>query len=136
MEVCENCGKSMEQAETPYLYKERIVCRPCHTTLSSFSNPIVPTPKPIVVAEKPKVKIIGPKDVYIRPKCQLCGCLMERVTHGKGSIGLFVLGFIVTAIPFVGLIVGPVLMIVAVVRACSHKTVLKCTGCGALVPCA
>jgi hypothetical protein len=30
METCENCGKVIGLKETPYLYKTRVVCEPCH----------------------------------------------------------------------------------------------------------
>lgn len=127
MLTCENCGGKIEGDNKPMVYRDRVVCPPCYRAYN---------PQPIVVAEKPKVKIIKPEDVYVRPKCNLCGCLMERTTHGKGSIGLFFLGLFVTIVPIIGVFIGTILMIVAVVRACSRKSVLKCTGCGALIPCA
>jgi hypothetical protein len=132
MLTCENCGKQIEDGDKPMLYRERVVCSPCYRAY---------VPQPIVVVEKPKVKIIKPEEVYVRPKCQLCGCLMERTTHGKSGFGVFILGLLVLIFlsviePVLGILIGGTLIIVSLVRACGKKPVLKCSGCGALVPCA
>jgi hypothetical protein len=132
MEVCENCGKVIGLKETPCLYKTRVVCEPCHTAL------VVETAGIIV---KPKAEIVPPQIVkrviHDGPKCQLCGSLMTRTKQGSGGIGLFLLGLLVILlIPFLGVLIGGILIVVSIVRACSGRMVLKCQGCGAIVPCA
>lgn len=39
METCENCGRGIGNLETPFVWEDKAVCKPCHTKLSRANGP-------------------------------------------------------------------------------------------------
>lgn len=53
-EVCANCGRMIGKLETPYVWREKVVCEPCHKVLASGqSSPMIPSSDSATPAHNP-----------------------------------------------------------------------------------
>ena len=80
------------------------------------------------------------KHVEEVPVCSLCGKPMTPKNMGVGRVILGALLIFLVGIPLiflslfcVGPIAGIIVIVVGILLCCSAKSILKCTGCGAIV---
>lgn len=76
------------------------------------------------------------------PVCQLCGGSMTKKTLSSGNCGglalaliVLVVGLIITvAIPVIGWVIGPLIMVCALFMGGKRSRVWRCVSCGAIAP--
>jgi len=67
METCANCGRTIGNLETPFIAREKIVCRECFSRLSS------PPPTPPASVELVPCQACGVQIAKSCTKCPHCG---------------------------------------------------------------
>jgi len=114
LEECANCGDQIGKLETPYVWRERIVCRACHAKLSIGNGaPNSPALRSTATAAlpyaaaPPRVVVIGGDDIICpNPNCRYSG-RGKRVAKGSQAVGcLLLLLAIVPGILYLALCTG------------------------------
>jgi hypothetical protein len=141
VENCANCGEVIGNLETPFVFKEQVVCRKCHQKISSP----VPPPVPVFTAIPPAVPMNYqapqqqiPTPTY-GPQCNLCGGLLVKKVISSGNCSGLLIGLILVIVGLlisltgIGLILGIPIMILGLFCGGKRRKVLKCAQCGAIV---
>jgi hypothetical protein len=73
MEICEHCGGTISDSETPWVWEDRIVCRECHYKLGASRRSPAAEASPPIPAEraKPVAAPIVSSEITDLPKARL-----------------------------------------------------------------
>lgn len=100
IETCANCGGKIGRMETPYVYRDQVVCGPCIERLRR--------PPPAPGGTPPQYQPAAVEHVFVdtRPQwasmataCPVCGSLKPAVKKAKGSIVLAILLLLLWILP-------------------------------------
>lgn len=97
METCENCGRAIGQLETPFIWRESVVCAECHARLSPAGAKIT-TPFAQMAHVKTNPPAL-PDYIGSRRACPVCGSTGTPIRKAKGSSGVMILLLLLWIIP-------------------------------------
>jgi rubredoxin len=83
-EACANCGAKIGKLETPYLWKQHVVCEPCYERLSQAGARKAPVAIEYASVVTTKSSEIDPGMPALR-KCPVCGSTRAPIKRSKGS---------------------------------------------------